>query len=77
MQSPDLRLKCTDPTSSQHGSENNPTSPDICRLSSVLLWAEDLWSNIRKSPTQPIQPTLSSFETKHGGQAKICQLQVI
>lgn len=69
--------KLLDPTSSQHGSEDYPTSPDIRRLRSVFYLAEELWSYIRKSPTQSTQETLSSFETKHGGQTEICQLQVI
>lgn len=69
--------KLLDPTSSQHGSEDDSTSPDICRLRSVFYLAEELWSYIRKSPTQSTQVTLSSFETKHGGQTEICQLQVI
>lgn len=51
VQGPGQRLECTGPTSSQHGSENYPTGPDVCRLSFVILWAEELWSNIRKSPT--------------------------
>lgn len=70
-------LQILDLTTSQHGSENYATSPDICRLSSVLCLAQKLRSHVGKSPTQSIQTALSAFKAKHGRQAKICQLQVI
>lgn len=64
-------------TSCQHGGEDDATRPDVCRLSFVLSLTEQLWGNVRKSPTQAIQKSLVSLVAKHGGQAKICQLQVI
>lgn len=70
-------LQILDLTTSQHGSEDYATSPDICRLSSVLCLAQKLRSHVGKSPTQSIQKALSAFKAKHGCQAKICQLQVI
>lgn len=70
-------LHILDLTPSQHGSEDYATSPDICRLSSVLCLAQKLRSHVGKSPTQSIQKALSAFKAKHGCQAKICQLQVI
>lgn len=64
-------------TSCQHGGENDPTRPDIGRLSFVLCLTEKLWSHVRQSPAQTIQESLVSLVTKHGGQAEVCQLQVI
>lgn len=64
-------------TSGQHGGEDDPARPDISRLSFVLGLTEELRSNVRESPTQAIEESLVSLVAEHGGQAKICQLQVI
>lgn len=65
------------PTSSEHGSEDDPAGPDVCRLGFELRLAEQLWCHVGKSPAQPGQETLSPFVAKHGGEAKVRQLQVI
>lgn len=64
-------------TSSQHGGENDATGPNVCRLGVKLGAGHQLWGHVGQCAAQTCQLTLAATVPEHGGQAKICDLQII